>query len=206
MLKKLGIVKSKSSKGYKVFTQYIEKDFLNNTHCPSEYVRDCWKKYQESSVEKNNALNGKIFEIIVATALVKEGITPLYLQANAAFVPNVDFDSLLFLSDNTPIAISMKTILRERYKQADLEAIALKSVYRKAKNYLITISEKENETVNQKIKDGSVMGLDESILATDTSFDSFIKRLKKENFIEPGQVKVVDSLSVVTLEKVKNAL
>ena len=70
MLKKLGIVKSKT-KGYKVFMNYIAPDFLNNTMKPSEYVKFCWKQYENSGIERNNALNGTIFEIIIATLFVK---------------------------------------------------------------------------------------------------------------------------------------
>ena len=44
MLKKLGIVKSKT-KGYHVFMDNIEPDFLHNTMRPSEYVNYCWEKY-----------------------------------------------------------------------------------------------------------------------------------------------------------------
>ena len=36
MLKKLGIVKSKT-KGYKAFTEHIESDFLNNNMAPMDY-------------------------------------------------------------------------------------------------------------------------------------------------------------------------
>ena len=138
MLKRLGIVKSKT-KGYKVFNEYIEPNFIDNTMTPNEYVSYCWDKYINSGVARNNALNGSVFELIIASLLVKERIVPLYLQANVAFVPNIDFDAIVYSSENGPISLSLKTSLRERYKQADLEAIALKYVHRKAKSYLLTI-------------------------------------------------------------------
>jgi len=40
--------------------------------------------------------------------------------------------------------LTIKTSLRERYKQADLEGLALKQVYRKSKTYLITLSGQES--------------------------------------------------------------
>ena len=61
MLKKLGIVKSKT-KGYHVFMDNIEPDFLHNTMRPSEYVNYCWEKYTTSGVSQNNALNGTVFD------------------------------------------------------------------------------------------------------------------------------------------------
>ena len=123
MLKKLGIVKSKT-KGYHVFMEHIAPDFMSNTMGPSEYVRYCWNNYENSGVERNNSLNGTIFELIIATLFVKEGILPLHLQAQVAFVPNVNFDAVLYTHETGPIGLSLKTSLRERYKQADLEAVA----------------------------------------------------------------------------------
>ena len=87
MLKKLGIVKSKT-KGYHVFMDSIEPDFLHNTMCPSEYVNYCWEKYTTSGVPQNNSLNGTVFELIIATLFVKEvvlsGICLLAVGGNSA--------------------------------------------------------------------------------------------------------------------------
>ena len=177
MLKKLGIVKSKT-KGYHVFMEHIAPDFMSNTMEPSEYVRYCWNNYENSGVERNNSLNGTIFELIIATLFVKEGILPLHLQAQVAFVPNVNFDAVLYTHENGPIGLSLKTSLRERYKQADLEAVALKYVHRKAENYLLTMDREEAESVSRKIATGAVLGLDKAVLASSDEFDSFVNNLK----------------------------
>ena len=197
LLKKLGIVKSKT-KGYKVFMNYIAPDFLNNTMKPSEYVKFCWKQYENSEIERNNALNGTIFEIIIATLFVKENIVPLHLQAQVAFVPNVNFDAILYTNETGPIGLSLKTSLRERYKQADLEAIALKYVHRKAENYLLTMDINEANSVSDKIKNGDVLGLNQAILATSEEFDDFINKLKKRTFISPGSIEIIKASSTIT--------
>ena len=197
MLEKLGIVKSKT-KGYKVFMNYIASDFLNNTMNPSEYVRYCWNKYESSEITKNNSLNGKIFEIIIATLFVKENIVPLHLQAQVAFVPNVNFDAILYTNETGPIGLSLKTSLRERYKQADLEAIALKYVHRKAENYLLTMDINEANSVSDKIKNGDVLGLNQAILATSEEFDDFIEKLKNRTFILPGAIEIIKASSTIT--------
>lgn len=197
MLEKLGIVKSKT-KGYKVFMNYIASDFLNNTMNPSEYVRYCWNKYESSEITKNNSLNGKIFEIIIATLFVKENIVPLHLQAQVAFVPNVNFDAILYTNETGPIGLSLKTSLRERYKQADLEAIALKYVHRKAENYLLTMDINEANSVSDKIKNGDVLGLNQAILATSEEFDDFIEKLKNRTFISPGAIEIIKASSTIT--------
>ena len=204
MLKKLGIVKSKT-KGYHVFMDNIEPDFLHNTMRPSEYVNYCWEKYTASGVPQNNALNGTVFELIIATLFVKEEILPLYLQAKVAFVPNVNFDAVLYSAESGPIGLSLKTSLRERYKQADLEAIALKYVHRKAENYLLTMDPNEAAAVSAKIANGEALGLNKAILTTSAQFDDFIDDLKTRNFIQPGSVEIITSGSVITADTVATA-
>lgn len=204
MLKKLGIVKSKT-KGYHVFMDNIEPDFLHNTMRPSEYVNYCWEKYTASGVPQNNALNGTVFELIIATLFVKEEILPLYLQAKVAFVPNVNFDAVLYSAESGPIGLSLKTSLRERYKQADLEAIALKYVHRKAENYLLTMDPNEAAAVSVKIANGEALGLNKAILTTSTQFDDFIDDLKTRNFIQPGSIEIITSGSVITADTVATA-
>lgn len=205
MLKKLGIVKSKT-KGYHVFMEHIAPDFMSNTMGPSEYVRYCWNNYENSGVERNNSLNGTIFELIIATLFVKEGILPLHLQAQVAFVPNVNFDAVLYTHENGPIGLSLKTSLRERYKQADLEAVALKYVHRKAENYLLTMDREEAESVSRKIATGAVLGLDKAVLASSDEFDSFVNNLKSKAFISPGSVEIITASRVITEQIIADAL
>ena len=206
MLKKLGIVKSKKTRGYQIFMNHIEPDFLNNTMGASEYVKYCWNKYIATGIVGNNALNGTIFELIIATLFVKEGILPLHLQAQVAFVPNVNFDAVLYTTESGPIGLSLKTSLRERYKQADLEAVALKYVHRKAENYLLTMDRAEAESVSKKIIDGAVLGLDKAILASSDEFDVFVADLKTREFISPGEVSIITASQVITVQTVVNAL
>ena len=205
MLKKLGIVKSKT-KGYHVFMEHIAPDFMSNTMEPSEYVRYCWNNYENSGVERNNSLNGTIFELIIATLFVKEGILPLHLQAQVAFVPNVNFDAVLYTHENGPIGLSLKTSLRERYKQADLEAVALKYVHRKAENYLLTMDREEADSVSRKIATGAVLGLDKAVLASSDEFDSFVNNLKSKAFVSPGSVEIITASRIITEQIIADAL
>jgi hypothetical protein len=205
MLKKLGIVKSKT-KGYHVFMEHIAPDFMSNTMGPSEYVRYCWNNYENSGVERNNSLNGTIFELIIATLFVKEGILPLHLQAQVAFVPNVNFDAVLYTHENGPIGLSLKTSLRERYKQADLEAVALKYVHRKAENYLLTMDREEADSVSRKIATGAVLGLDKAVLASSDEFDSFVNNLKSKAFVSPGSVEIITASRIITEQIIADAL
>lgn len=162
-----------------------------------------WDRYVTHG-ERNNNLNGKIFEYILATLFVREGILPIYMSAKVAFVPNVIYDLMFYTQERGPICISAKTSLRERYKQADLEAIALKYVHRKALSYLVTLEEKEAKSVQQKIKTGDVIGLDNVVVATSPDFNTLVQELKNFNFSEPPTVKVIESNQIITAEKVAN--
>jgi len=81
--------------------------------------------------------------------------------------------------------------LRERYKQADLEGMALKNVHRRAKNYLITLDEREYKGVKSKIEKGDVGGLDRVILADKQEFDELLAELGKMNFSKAKVIEII---------------
>lgn len=203
MLKDLGIVIGSDTKAGNLFEE-LYPDFMTVEYeKPSEYVKLFWEKYKLLVGKKPN-LNGKMFEYILASLSIREGILPLYLSARVAFVPNVVYDLMFYTAERGPICWSVKTSLRERYKQADLESIALKYVHRKALSYLITLDVGEAMGVKEKIKKGDVIGLDDVIIATNPEFDELVANLKSFIFEEPPTVKVIESNQVVTLEKVKS--
>jgi hypothetical protein len=181
-----------------LFSNFLEVEYSK----PSEYIKKYWEAYCNNP-ERNANLNGKIFEYILATLCVREDIIPIYMSAKVAFVPNVIYDLMFYTSARGPICLSAKTSLRERYKQADLEAIALKYVHRKALSYLITLEENEAKSVKAKIKKGDVIGLDDVIVATSKDFDELIEDLKEYKFSEPPTVKVIESSQIITKEKIE---
>jgi len=190
-----GIVKGKSTKALTVFDTIIN-DFTTVSHLtPSDYINTVWNRYL-AHTPHNKDLNGKVFEYILISLLINEGLTPIYIQAKVAFVPNVDFDLLLYTKEK-PIVLSAKTSLRERYKQADLEAIALKYVHRKAESFLLTLNEKESKSVNEKIKSGGVIGINEVVLANSLKINDFISYLKTLQFEEAGSIEIITASSVV---------
>lgn len=193
------ILKSKN-KTYNAFTKYISSDFNSlPTLSPHEYVKSCWQNYNSNcpNKEQKQSLNGKVFETIIATCLYREGILPMFLQAQVTFVPNVDFDVVLFKEEQfSPIGISIKTSLRERYKQADLEAVALKYVHRNAENYLISLKSSEVDSVKQKLRQGDLLGLNKIVAADTKEFDEMINYLKSIKFINPQKVPIISGTLV----------
>lgn len=191
---------SSKNKTYTAFTKYISDDFRAiSAATPHEYVKACWKKYKANCprAEQKQSLNGKVFETIIATCLYRENILPMFLQAQITFVPNVDFDIVLFKEEQrSPIGISIKTSLRERYKQADLEAVALKYVHRNSENYLISLQSSEVDNVKQKLNQGDLLGLNRIIAADAAEFDEVIDYLKSIKFTNPGEVPIISGTLV----------
>ena len=206
ILNTLGITVGKNTKASKTFDDLTEDFFEIEYERPSEYVSYLLEKYS-THPNRSNSLNGKIFEYILATLFIREEMLPLYMGAKVAFVPNVDFDLMFYTTKNIPICFSAKTSLRERYKQADFETIALKYVHRRAKGYLITLDEVEALSVKAKIQNGDVIGLDEVIVATNSEFDDLISELKEDFiFTESPTIEVFQSNQIITAQKVELAL
>lgn len=176
---------------HNLFKQVVDK---TNYTTHSQFICDCWSEYERQSGSKfsdsSKNRNGQFLELLIQYILCKNKILPFYKQAKVAFVPNVNFDVLLYTKEIGSIALSIKTSLRERYKQADLEAIALKQVHRRSKTFLLTLSD-EYSSINKKIEKGDIAGLEKSINCRNSDFDLFIKELKKYTFIEAGSVDIV---------------
>ena len=154
---------------------------------PHDYIKKYWEALEHAG---KPTLHGNIFEYIIYTLLYREKIRPFYTQAQVAFVPNVNFDALLYCK-SAPVSLSLKTSLRERYKQADLEAIALKYVHRRSKCYLLTMDSKEAKVQKGKILSGDIIGLDEIIDCNTDDIDKLIASLKETTFEMSEKIEVV---------------
>lgn len=184
----IGIAK-KESASTRLFESLLgDETFLTLKYkTPQEYVEKYWNALESAA---KPTLHGNIFEIIIYTLLYRENIRPFYTQAKVAFVPNVNFDALLYCQ-STPVSLSLKTSLRERYKQADLEAIALKYVHRKSKCYLLTMDAKEANVQKEKILSGDIIGLDEIVDCTSDDINKLISSLKRMQFTTSRQIDIV---------------
>lgn len=188
-LKKYKIVKNPKTKSVILFEKLMgEKCFMDIEYeSPKEYVKKYWEAYKNISPTDNQSLNGNVFELIIYSLFYREGLLPFYTQAKVTYVPNVIFDAILY-NESQPISISIKTSLRERYKQADLEAIALKYVHRRAKCYLLTMESKEAKENKAKIEKGDIIGLDDIIDCNTEEINELIKELKL-NFYKEAESK-----------------
>jgi len=198
MLYQLKILKrgTKTSQVFEdIFSDILKEEYSK----PSLFIKSNWKKFSQyrdlNTVDRS--INGSVFECLISILLYRENIFPLFTQVQLAFVPNAIFDLLLYNTSNEIISLSLKTTLRERWKQADLEAFALKNVYRNSSSFLITLSENESNTVNSKIKSGGVLGLNKVILADSDNFDILINKLNKERYLNPGAVNILQKFTEI---------
>lgn len=188
-------IAKKSSKSVSFFESLIPGEtFLTVKYLtPKDYIKMYWDAID---VKTNASTRGNIFEYIIYTLLYREGIKPFYTQAKVAFVPNVNFDTLLYCQ-STPVSLSLKTSLRERYKQADLEAIALKYVHRKSRCFLLTMDSKEAAVQKAKITSGDIIGLDQIIDCNTEDINDLIASLKKITFTQSTKIEIVEGFLVV---------
>lgn len=209
ILQDLDIVKGSETLAAGIFEELFPSFMKLKYKNPSNYISQYWEAYllirdnQLKNDQQKRGVNGKIFEYIIATLLLREKIFPIYMNAKVAFVPNINYDILLYSTDKGPICLSAKTSFRERYKQADLESIALKYVHRRSQCYLITLSEDDAKMVNSKQKDGDVIGLDKAVCATNEEFDKLISDIKNLNLIEAPSIDIIETKQIVTEHKVK---
>ena len=191
LLQQLGIVKGDGQAAAKAFETIMPNFFEVIYRSPSEYIRKFWQQYIARFGESDRNRNGKVFEYLLTTLLLRERLYPLYLGAQVTFVPNVIYDLLLYSNEKGPIVLSAKTTLRERYKQADLEAFALKNVHRNSLALLITLDKSEAERLSRKIEKGEVLGLDKVVVATTSDMDNLIEELKYLTYIEAPRIETV---------------
>lgn len=174
----------------------IMKDFDEDRSLkPSEFIHNYWNLYKEK-FESNQSINGKVFEELIAICLIREGIIPFYMQAQVAFIPYVNYDFIIYTNEIGPISLSAKTSLRERWKQADLEAVAMKYIHRKSKSFVLTL---DTDAVRRRRVDRSqLLGIDDFVLADSEEFDNLISQIRTYTHCLSPSVEVVSSKTVIT--------
>lgn len=186
----------KNKSAIEILIELCKSNPLDNSLLPHEIIDKYYELYLQE-YGSNNSMNGKVFENLLLLVFIREGIGPIYYQAKLAFVPNVDFDILLY-NRKAPVSISAKTSLRERWKQADIESMAMKYVHRKALCYVVTLSETEVKV--RRKEENSYVGIDEFILANKPEFDEWMKKIKKMNFIESEKIELVENAVVSKID------
>ena len=184
-----GIAKNETASTRLFDSLIADETFMTVTYeSPQEYVYKYWQALENAN---QPSLHGNVFEFIIYSLLYRENIRPFYTQAKVAFVSNVNFDALLY-NQSAPISLSLKTSLRERYKQADLEAVALRYIYRRSKSFLLTMDSREANVQKTKILSGDIMGLDAIIDCNSEDINQLIAELKRAQFTTSIRIDAVE--------------
>lgn len=170
----------------------ITKDLINVSPIsedltPSEFVNLYWDLYKER-YKGSNSMNGTMFENLIIIALGRAGIKNIYVQTELTYVPSAIFDVFLYHTEGS-YALSIKTTLRERWKQADLEALAIKQVHKDVKCYVVTLS--VTEVARRRRNDSVYAGLDRFVLANTSEFDDLVAELLEKDFQVAGSEPII---------------
>lgn len=193
---------SNKTKSLDIFNEVKWHDvFFDKSLKPSEIVRELYLNRFEtifSKMKNSNALRGSVFENLILSIFLGNNIKPIYEQCTLQFVPNVRFDLILFESPLKPIIISLKTSLRERYKQVELEAYYCKQVYKRAECLFISLDSQGVRAQEVKKNKFEILYIDNFIIASEHKFDRIIKQLSNNDYQESSTFNVVKSGALIT--------
>ncbi len=149
-------------------------------------VDSCRKRAAENGQSPSSigSAAGHWLEWAVIVALKEHKLTPIWWQAEFASVPKNYNDVLLWSKEYGPIVLSCKTSLRERYKQADLESVALRQHYPNARFFIVTIDADKRHVANirKKIANKELLAL--HAVYDETDADELFALLKKLTLAE----------------------
>ena len=171
-------------------------------HQPSKYVEFIWSKAEKDD-RLTRDVRGKFFELVIASCLIKNEILPFFWQAQLEFVPLANFDLVVYTEERGPVVLSLKTSIRERYKQAEFEAQAMKDVHRRAKNFLVTMEVDEAISLQAKIDSGVLSGIDGVVVAKENSFDELIELLKSFSIVDTPVFSAIKNPQKIELRQEK---
>jgi hypothetical protein len=186
MLSEIGFT-GKRTISQKIYEESVEPASLTNRIGKFFLVADQACRRGAAKIGKSpnqiGSLSGACLEYSVLIELHHKKLTPAYYQAELIDSPNNVFDVLLWTKEHGPIVLSCKTSLRERYKQADLEGLALIKLYARARSYLITLdSDKQHvATCRAKIADKEITGL--AGIYDETNSDELFAWLARQTMI-----------------------
>jgi hypothetical protein len=116
---------------------------------------------QGKSPQSIGGMGGSWLEWARLIALKEKKLLPSYWQTEFTKVPDNFSDMMLGSKESGPVIISCKTSLRERYKQAGLEAVALRQHFPDAKFYLLTLDNDKCHVarIRKKLADKELLAL-----------------------------------------------
>lgn len=128
----------------------------------------------------DRSVHGKIFELGVGECLAHKGNFPVFHQARLRHFPLVDFDWLLY-HPSSPVTVSCKTSLRDRWKMSALEALLMKNAFPNAECVLVVNDTREAAKLSSKLGEWDI-GISRVLCSTSPKFDEFIHEVWERRF------------------------
>ncbi|QYC30721.1 hypothetical protein HGD80_02615 [Paulownia witches'-broom phytoplasma] len=167
------------------FNQYMKLNHQSLNH---------YFQITKSTSQKQKVLRGKINEYLILIYLRHLGITQQYPQAYLFFIPDIKFDLVLFTKTKRIIAFGIKTSLRERYKQAIIEAQQLKKLDTRFEYYLLTNDAVETQRLNNKIQNGKVQGINKVVDCFSQKANAFFETFSQRQFVPFSEINLIKNL------------
>jgi hypothetical protein len=120
---------------------------------------------------------------LVEAVLLALEIRPFHSEARLSLIAVAIYDIAVYTREYGPINLSLKTTIRARWKQADLEGAALKNVHKRSKVYLINNSPMETRVRRDSLP--NCISIDEFIVCSGSAFGSFIEDLRSGGLSPP---------------------
>jgi hypothetical protein len=112
---------------------------------------------------ENGRLNGDLFEGLFASAMLGAGLGSFIMSAEYSVLPYSKVDMVVYTQKAGPIMLSLKSSLRERWKQSDLEFHVAKQFN---PGIIAAIATMDSDGIRQPtslLNDGQLLGLDRVI-------------------------------------------
>ncbi len=176
MSKNLNDFFNEHSKIKQVFLEIYSNILDSVPDTASKFFRENWSIWESYAEGRtiNNVIPGKVFEKLFEIYCFMLNYEIIAQDESFEDVPLVKPDFLLKNKDGEYLFLSLKTSLRERWKQADWEAIYIKEYYPTTLCILITFHEREEKNLQSNIEKNLLKGLDDSCLATSDKFDQIL--------------------------------
>jgi hypothetical protein len=109
----------------------------NPTAIPSRFMESAYAKFC-TGIPRHN---GKLFEGLFLAILGRAGLSHVILDAEYSCLPYSTVDVAIYNDQKSPALISLKSSLRERWKQSDLEFSRIKSLNPRAVCAIATLED-----------------------------------------------------------------
>lgn len=179
--------KGKHTISQQIYEQSVNRSILTNGVGRFLLATDqaCRRQGEKlgKSANQLGSLSGAWLEFSVLVALHDRKFVPTYYQVEIDGVADSIFDVLIWSKEYGPIVLSCKTSLRERYKQADLEAVALRKMFPKSKSFLITLDSDKQHVARcrSKIANKEIEALD--AIYDETNLDELFGWLAQQTIV-----------------------